>query len=90
MNQQQQVCKGKENPHKIFKYRGEDAWSVESETVAGKRYTVTLRGCDCKDYKYRHGRLCKHMHWLVEYLARDPIEAARIVAKYSLEPEFTP
>ncbi|HKG89248.1 MAG TPA: SWIM zinc finger family protein [Nitrososphaeraceae archaeon] len=47
---------------RTLKVHGEEAWSVESETVDGKYYKVTEdRVCECADSKYR-GEICKHAY----------------------------
>ena len=47
---------------RILKVHGEEAWSVDSETVEGKYYKVTEDGvCECADSKYS-GEICKHVY----------------------------
>lgn len=53
----------------FIKYMGEEAWSVESDTVVGKRYKVTLHCCDCKSFEFGNGKPCKHMDRLMAWLA---------------------
>jgi malate/lactate dehydrogenase len=47
---------------RIIRTNDEEAWLVESETVDGKYYKVTVDGvCECPNHQIR-GQTCKHAY----------------------------
>jgi hypothetical protein len=58
-----------------------DSWRVDSQTKAGRGYTVLLNQggatCTCPDYETEGPRWCKHVHAVLVTLAAEAVAAAK-------------